>query len=379
MKEFKLPKICLFGNYNSLYSRTAVIIKGLRENGINIVDCHNEIGFSKIERDGDLSLSKIVKKIKDKLRIFWIGIAHIKEIGKTDAILVLYPGHFELLAAFLVRFLTQKPIIFDVYISLAEMFGDEKSIFKKNSFFYKILELYERLVYNNCDKLIVGSEEDKKYFSSKFRISKKKIDVLYIGADTDVFKKRKYLKNLKSFGVSYLGSFSPYHGVEYILEAAKLLEKEKNIQFYLVGKGQKLDSICELLETLELKNLQIVKHNRINEKIYQIFNKSHVFLGIFSNKPLVARTVPNKVFQGLAMGKTVVTSDSKAIREIDKKGEGLCLIKAIDSNSLAKTILELNRDRDLAENIALSGYKNFQNNYSPKKIGETLITIVNNI
>jgi len=43
--------ICYFGDYNSNYSRNRVIIKGLKENGVNVLECNVGEKGKKAQRD----------------------------------------------------------------------------------------------------------------------------------------------------------------------------------------------------------------------------------------------------------------------------------------------------------------------------------------
>jgi glycosyltransferase involved in cell wall biosynthesis len=61
-----------------------------------------------------------------------------------------------------------------------------------------------------------------------------------------------------SFNILFYGKYTALHGVEYIIEAAKCLEKE-NLKFILVGSGLTIKKIRKTVEELALKNVVFVK------------------------------------------------------------------------------------------------------------------------
>jgi len=87
-------KILYFGSYNPRYSRNRVLIKGLRENGINITECN----------DRSRSFLKYIK----------LAFKYLKIRGRYDVVIVGFPGQE---AMFLAKFLGKKPIIFDTFTS----------------------------------------------------------------------------------------------------------------------------------------------------------------------------------------------------------------------------------------------------------------------
>lgn len=84
-----------FGIYKDAYSRNRILIKSLRENNINVITCHTDC--------------KGADKYIDLIKKHW-------KIRKDyDVMLVGYLGWSSVVLA---KFLTRKPIIFDVFLSI---------------------------------------------------------------------------------------------------------------------------------------------------------------------------------------------------------------------------------------------------------------------
>lgn len=86
--------------------------------------------------------------------------------------------------------------------------------------------------------------------------------------------------------------------------------------------------------------------------------------------------VPNKIFQGIAAKRPVITQDCSAIREFFEDGEGVLLVPPGNSDALSKAIVHLCQSPALAEQIVQTGYKRFSQFYSTPVIGKTIYHIL---
>ena len=177
------------------------------------------------------------------------------------------------------------------------------------------------------------------------------------------------------FNVLFFGTYVPLHGAEYIVKAAKLLEREHDILFTFIGNGQDRQKIHDLVRSLELKNIAF---KAMLEPIHlrQEIADADVCLGIFGDTPKTPLVIPNKVFEALAVGKTVITADTPASRELFNEDE-IMLIPPADAMALASAIIELKNNPTLREKIARRGHEKFMQSASYHIIGKALVKIIN--
>jgi glycosyltransferase involved in cell wall biosynthesis len=114
--------------------------------------------------------------------------------------------------------------------------------------------------------------------------------------------------------VLFYGGFSPLHGIDKILYAAKYLEDE-NVRFTLVGKGQTWEEMVELSKKLYLRNLEFTD-NIDYRKLSYFISQFDVGLGIFGDTGKAMRVVPNKVYRLAACAKPVVSRETPGIKEV---------------------------------------------------------------
>jgi glycosyltransferase involved in cell wall biosynthesis len=347
-------KICYFGIYDSGYSRNRIFIKGLRQNGAEVIEC--------------VSKKKGIKKYFDLIS------QHRKIQNSYDVMVVGFPGQQSMILA---RFLTCKPIIFDSLVSLYDSLVYDRKTVRRRSLIAAYFWLIDWLALRLATLAIVDTEEHAKYFSKTFHIRKNKFRRIFIGSDDDAINPcdKKEKVEGESFVAHFHGFFNPLQGVPYIVSAAKLLENE-NVKFNIVGRGQGYDEIMKLAEGVSnLRFVQPVPYEKLKEYICS----ADICLGVFGESDKTKRVISNKIFEALAARMPVITSKTEAILELLSDRENILLCRVSDSFDLAKKILELKNNDNLRKNIAENGYKLFLQKLRPEILGKELLELAESI
>ena len=370
--EITNMKICYFGTYRKNYSRNKTNVSGLQLNEVDVIECHaKKIELQLLSKFLTVMLFLIypIELVFTNFFLFFFGIKKLyrKEI---KIILVGFPGLLDLPIAFLLSKLTGSKLIFDMIISTYDTIVIDRKLLKKSSPLAKLLFSFEKLVIKLPDTILVDTIEDQKYFSKLFEIKESKFRVLLIGSDYNEYESEKTPDDGK-FYVVYAGEYIPLHGIEHIIRCAKSCEDVKDVQFVLIGKGQLLKFAKDLADSYKLTNIKFT--GWLSEKeLANELHKASVILGIFQNNAKAFRVIPNKVVQGLALSKPVVTADTPAIRQLFTNRENILLCEAGSAESLKNSLLELKRDKNLRDSIAKNGHILFQEHLSPIKIGNSL-------
>ncbi len=103
---------------------------------------------------------------------------------------------------------------------------------------------------------------------------------------------------------------------------------------------------------------------------------ANVCLGIFGGTVKSMRVIPTKAYQILAMGKPLLTGNSKGAQELLISGENSLLCDMASPESLAENILLLKNDDELRDKIACGGFNLFKNNLSSYEIGELMLGFI---
>lgn len=364
--------ICFFGSYDRNFTSNKIIYTGAVENGAEVVVVNSHTPVTRLDSEKDATFFHLIRRTLRKYKIVIEIFKNLEGIKKSDVIYVGYPGHVDVVPAWILAKIFNKKLVFNPLIIIYTGLTEEQKIIKKNSLFAKIIKLGETLIYKSCDIVLADTPFQKEHLIHEFGLNEKNIRILPIGADDKIYPYAPKLGEKNIFNVVYYGLFSPIHGVEYLVKAAKLLEKEKAIRFLLVGKGNTYEKDFKLAQKLKLKN--VIFYKDMTEKdAFETLRKADVFTGFLIHHPVVRRVVPNKVYQGLALGKTVLTAHSPAIEGMLKNKKDVYLVKPNNPKSIAAALKYLSKNPKLNHSISENGYELFMKNFRPNSIGRDLV------
>ncbi len=344
-------RVCYFGTYYDWYSQNRILIEGLKENGVEVIECN-----TKIE-----TLSKYIDLIKKH-----------SALNDYDMMILGFPGYGVMPLA---KLLTRKPVVLDAFLSWYYSVVFDKQIIRKNSIAAKRLYYEEKIALSLANMALLDTNTHIDWFSHFFNIEKTKFKRVFIGANNKYFYPHEAHKTEDEFIVLFWGSFYRLQGIGYIIKAAKLLEDYKDIRFKIIGHGHMFDEIKRLSEQLNTNNISFLGYIDY-EKLPEHIAESDVCLGIFGDTEKATWVIPNKAFEALAMEKPLITGDSPAAREALTDKENCLLCRMGDEHSLAKSILLLKEDKALRRKIAKNGYGLFKERFTPKAIGKNLKNIL---
>lgn len=368
-------KICFFGAYDKNFTSNQIVLKGLRQVGVDVVEVNSHTPLTKLDQKNQMSTFELVKRVLRKRKIVSEIIRHWTDLKTCDFIYVGFPGHFDVIIAYPLALLLRKKIVFNPLVVFYTGFVDDQGFIKEGSLFARVIKLGETLVYKMSSVVLADTNLQKKHLHSFFGVPNKKIRVLPIGADDAIYKYSPKKKGTKFFNVVYYGLYTPLHGVEYILDAAGLCLRDKSIRFLMVGKGNKFEETFKDAKKRKLTN--IIFYPEMTEiDAFETLAEADIFLGFLQKHPSVERIVPNKVYQGLALGKAVVTGDTAITREFFIHKKNIFLCNLADGQSLAHAILTLKADNKLREKIAKNGHELFKSRFTPTALGNEMVRIL---
>lgn len=348
-------KICFFGIYNPTYSRNQILLKGMKNNGVEITQCRVD-----------------PRQIKG-LKKYWVLWNMGRRLNKNDFdfIFVPFPGHTVVWLAKLI-FRKQK-IIFDVFLSLLDANLNDRKVYSKYSIRALKDYLLDKTSCNLGDILLADTDMQVKYLSHKYG-NRNKFITVYVGSDDELFypgNNGATNTQEKNYRVHFHGTFVPVHGIDVILKSAKILEDE-NIIFKIVGKGQTLKENLKLANELAINNvdfIQVTGYDLMRSYILQ----SDLCLGVFGKAERLDRVIPNKIYEYAACAKPMITASSTAIEECFIPNEEIFFSEKNNPEDLARQILFLKNNPDISRNSANRAYNKFKNRFTADTIVSKLL------
>jgi len=364
--------VCFFGTYRKNYVRNKLNIKRLRNQGIKVIECHSTLWMG--DKDRQNSIEGNWKKIDFWKRVFSSYIKLIKKhrtINHYDVMVLGYPGQFDIFLARILTWFRKKPLAWDVLMSL-HLIALERELDKNNRFIVNVLHHIEIFALRLPDLIFIDTNEYSKWFQECYKVDPEIIRILPLGANDFVFQPHADQQpNNNKFWVLYYGSFIPNHNVLTIAKTARLLSNHKDIHFQLFGEGPEKDIVRKFVKTNELSNINIYGWLSYEKLVIRI-SHSDIILGVFGTTDQSLMTVQNKIWEGLAMCKPVITGDSKAVRAIFKHQKHLFLCDRSNPNAIADAILTLKTNANLRNEIQRQGYQFYKQKYSSEVIGDLL-------
>lgn len=347
-------KILYFGSYNQEHPRNQILIDGLKRNGVQVTEL--------CDRGNIL------------VKYFRLFFRHFRYRNQYDFMVVGFPG-FTIMP--LAQLVATAPIIFDAFLSFYDSNVFDRKVCRPGSIRAKYYFFLDWLSCQLADIVLLDTNEHIKYFVEKFGIKQEKFRRIFIGAHDKIFKPGNPLQaESYKLQVLFWGWIIPLHGVEFILQAAKILQNQA-VKFTFIGGGAEKKNMLKLKDELGLRNVEFLPAVEA-EKLPDYIAGADLCLGIFGATGKTQRVIPNKLYEALACQKPVITADTPAAREALVSGEHCLFCRAGDARDLADKILILKDDEKLRDHIAREGRKLYLNKFTPDTLGRELLDIMEN-
>lgn len=290
-----------------------------------------------------------------------------------DVLFVPFPAFFDIFLAFIIAKIKRKTLVSDFFVSKNITYIDDFQLASKKSFKAFYLKSIDRLAAFFGGKLIADTKAHALLFEKKLKISKNRFFCSPVGSMADDIKKSEVKNDNGKFNVFFYGSYLPLHGIQYIIGAAKRLNKNNDIYFTLIGNGYLLPKMVHYAKKLKVKNIKFVDRFVSFRELVLEMQKADLCLGIFGASDKAKAVIPNKVYDALALAKPLITLKSFVYNEVGLiHGKHLWFCEAASAKSLAEAILKLKSDEKLRTEIAQNGFQRHKNNFTAEILGRDL-------
>ena len=327
-----------FGTYDAArHPRIAVLIAGLRAHGTKVTELNRPLGLTTAQRVRMLQQPWRLPVLAGGLLRCWAGLVRDavrlrRAEGRPGAVLVGYLGHFDVILA---RLLYPRSLVVLDHLVFA---GDTAADRGAAGLRVRLLTGLDRLAVACADVVVTDTEEHRLMLPDPG-----KGIVVLVGAP-DAWRTAASsaaplvdVPTSEELSVVFFGLYTPLQGAPVIAEAVRdAVAAGAVLRVTMVGSGQDLPRTREILA----RTPGVTWRDWVEpDELPALVAAHQVCLGIFSDTPKGVRVVPNKVYQGLAAGCVVVTSDTSPQRRA--LGENVELVPAADPGALAARLAEL--------------------------------------
>jgi glycosyltransferase involved in cell wall biosynthesis len=343
------PTVLVWGTYDLGKPRTRILLRGLREAGVPVVECHAGV-WNGVEDKSQLRgtgrrLRLLVRWLSRYPRL----VLRYLRAPRHDVVLVGYPGLLDLLVLRPWAKLRRVPVVWDVFVPLYEAVVEDRELVSPRHPAARLLRRAEGGAARRADRVLLDTRAQAERFRSVHGLASDRVGTVPVGVEPEVFPPLGDGAPPPGRGAPsaptalFYGQMIPLHGVGTILEAAAS-PAGRGIRWRMIGRGQEVEKVERALREGRSPTLDWVPwvpYDRLHEEIAE----ADVCLGIFGTTAKAARVIPNKVYQVLAVGKPLVTRDGPGIRELLREGPGIRLIPPGDARALVAAVTELAAER----------------------------------
>lgn len=292
--------------------------------------------------------------------------------GKFDYILCESPPLFLGITAYFLSRLKGIKLIFNVSDLWPE--SAEKLEIINNKKLLKLAEKLELWLYKKSH--VISGQTQGIVQSIKTRTGREDVIWLPNGVDPDFFNPEQIQENWSlangfnsdDFLIFYAGIIGHAQGLEVILKASKLLEKEKKIKWLLIGDGPEKEKLQALAKKLACTQVYFFP-NQAKKSMPEIVKACHASVIPLKRIPLFLGAIPSKLFEVLAMQKPILLGvEGEAKNLFIDAGQAGLAFEPENEHKLAHQALELFNNPEHAKKLGNNGLNYVKTYFNRNKI-----------
>jgi glycosyltransferase involved in cell wall biosynthesis len=357
-------RLLWLGSYESDYPRNRVLISGLRQLGVEVIECHAPIWERQRHKAGAfLRPGNLIATAGDLLRS-WVRLGRAQaRLEGVDAVVIGYPSQPDVLFGWAVARRRRVPLVVDAMISMSDAFSDRGV----GGVGARGLAGADRLTLGRAEVVIADTDANREYLRMRFGLPDPRVATVPVGADPTVFPPAPPPRHAGH--ALFVGKLAPLHGVDVVLEAARMAGTPP---VRIIGSGQLDGWLADELERdppSGVSHVPWVPFAQLGDEI----RAASICLGVFSPSERVGRVVPNKVWQAMAVGRPIITADGPAPREVLEDERSALLVPPGDAGALADALRRLGEDADLRRELSAAARRRYVEVGAPARVAERFL------
>ena len=331
-----------------------------------------------------VSNSGRIRRSLDYMSFLLTGFLAAIFVRRVDVVVGTSPQFFAVCAAWGASLVKRAPFVFELRDLWPASIGAVKAM--RPGLLLRFLERIELFLYRRAALIVALTTSFKQNLIAR-GIPSAKITVVTNGIDPGLFHPRNKDRDLLAsldlenrFVTGYIGTHGLAHGLDTILDAARLLRDQghDHIRFLIVGPGAERRQLINRAKAEQLSNIRFVDAVCRTEvpRYWSMLDCSLVHL---RRDPVFETVIPSKLFEAMAMGvPTILGVKGEAAQLVQETQSGV-LVAPEDAAAMAKAILDLEANtklrRQISEN-AVQAAQNFKRSFLAQKMVAALGDVV---
>lgn len=284
---------------------------------------------------------------------------------RFDVIHFCNPPDLLFLCALPYKLISRTKLIFDQHDLGPELIRAKR--LPLSPIFMAIARIIERLTYASADHVISTNESYKNIALRRGGKGADEVTVVRSGPNVDWIVESETTDrwhNGRSKMLGYVGVIGRQEGIEYLLDALKVIvfDRKMDVQLCLVGSGPDLPRLTELAKEDGLDEHVSFLGRLSDENLRSVLANADVCVNPDEVNELNNLSTMNKIVEYMALGRPIVQFDVKEGRY--SAGESSRYARKNDAESFAEEIIVVLSDDALARRMGEAGRARFRDSLS---------------
>lgn len=180
-----------------------------------------------------------------------------------------------------------------------------------------------------------------------------------------------------SFKVIHFGSLGLANGAEYIIEAARAMVNNADVEFIFLGGGSTEKMLKEKCRELKLENVKFLGKYPM-DLTSEIVNFCDVSVVTFKDLPVLYTNSPNKFFDSLSAGKPIIVNSPGWTKDIVEKHSCGFFVNPSKPEELVERILFLKQNPAITAEMGAKSRWLAENQYDKSILCRQFANVVEN-
>jgi colanic acid biosynthesis glycosyl transferase WcaI len=244
----------------------------------------------------------------------------------------------------------------------------------EKSLWVKMALQFERFFFLRADKVITVSSGWRERLERK-GVDAEDIALVPIGFEPAISEAVDWGRDVREeydlegkFTVLYAGMMGHIPDILTLLKAAERLKDHPNIQFVLIGTGQRVEEYREFCSEKELTNCHFL--GVMPRKMIPVFCRSvDVCINLFPKGDLGASILGSKTFDYMASATPMIyAGDGEGTAKLLRESKGGIVVPAEDADGVAEAILSLYEDPEMGRQMGERASEYVLEHYSAEQL-----------
>ena len=304
-------------------------------------------------------------------------------LQRHDVVIATSPQLLQGIVGLVLKYLKRTPFVFevrDLWPESLQAVGTSSS----DSMLMKSLGAIAGSLYKRSDRIVVVTPRFMSHLVQCWGIPGEKIRVVVNGIDVDFLATGAEFDARRAYGlggcfvVSFVGTIGNAHGLETLVETARLMANQTRIRFLVVGDGAERKKLVELVAESGLRNIQI-EEPQPRTRVPAILRASDVCLVLLKRSPVFETVIPTKMLEFMAAGRPVIVAVEGQAAEIMRAARGGLCISPESPEQLKQAIEYMVDHAEEAARFGEMGRDYVMRNFSRRETAQLYLDILQEV